>query len=98
MPFREVVGHRALVQLIAGVVVRDTLPPSLLLVGPTGVGKRLVATALAQALNCSSLVRQLPGGPSSQPHGFDLDACGQCSTCKRIARGSYADVVTLEAG
>ena len=99
MPFGEVVGHRALVQLIARAVARDTLPPSLLLVGLAGVGKRLVATALAQTLNCPSLVRHPPGDPSSKPHdGFDLDACGECSACKRIARGSYADVVTLEPG
>ena len=99
MPFGEVAGHRAVMQLIARAVARDTLPPSLLLVGPEGVGKRLVATALAQALNCSALVHEPPSGSSSKLRDwFELDACGRCSACKQIARGSYADVVTLEPG
>src|SRR5262249_24546682 len=31
---------------------QGTLPPSLIFAGPQGVGKRLTAVALAQALNC----------------------------------------------
>ena len=38
--------------LLARAVGRGTLPPSLIFAGPDGVGKRLTAIALAQALNC----------------------------------------------
>jgi DNA polymerase III subunit delta' len=52
MPFRDVIGHRRIVALLARSVARDSLPPSLIFAGPAGIGKRLTATALAQALNC----------------------------------------------
>ena len=52
MPYRDVVGHTRLVTLLARAVARKTLPPSLLLAGPSGVGKRRVAVATAAALNC----------------------------------------------
>ena len=53
MPFRDVIGHRPLVRLLSRSVACDTLPPSLLFAGPSGVGKRLTAVATAQALNCA---------------------------------------------
>ena len=52
MPFRDVIGHGRLLQLMSRAVARDTLPPSLLLSGPAGVGKRTTALATAAALNC----------------------------------------------
>ena len=47
MPFHVVTGHRRLVALLARAVAQDRVPPSLLLAGPQGVGKRKVAQALA---------------------------------------------------
>ena len=54
MAFRDVVGHESMLRLVGQAVARDTLPPSLLLVGPDGVGKRLVAISLAQVQNCAA--------------------------------------------
>ena len=51
MPFRDIAGHRRLVGLVARSIRRGTLPPSLILAGPDGVGKRLLAFAAAQTLN-----------------------------------------------
>ena len=90
MPFAEIVGHRAVVSRISGAVARDSLPPSVLLTGPAGVGKRLLATAVAQALNCPAPRRAASGPP--------LDGCGACSACRRIAGGAYPDVLFLEPG
>src|SRR5436190_12534329 len=64
------------------------LPPSLIFSGPDGVGKRLPATALAQALNCERPVES----------GDSRDACGTCAACKRIARGVHADILVIEPG
>ena len=90
MPFHEIVGHRAVVARVSRAVARDTLPPSLLLTGPGGVGKRLLATAVAQALNCAAARRD------AAP--LTIDGCGSCPACRRIANGTYSDVLFLEPG
>lgn len=97
MAFRDVAGHRALVRLVAGAVARQALPPSLILAGPDGVGKRLVATAVAQALNCAEPLRAAPDGAAAADDagGFAIDACGECRACRRIARALHPDVLTL---
>ena len=89
MPFRSIVGHMRLVPLIARAVARGTLPPSLLLAGPAGVGKRRVAVAIAEALNCLT--------PLADTR-VERDACGTCAACKRIGRGVHPDVVIVEPG
>ena len=64
MPFRDVLGHRRLLGVLARSVHRGSLPPSLILAGPSGVGKRRVAVALAQALNCPTLNQLVPTRPA----------------------------------
>ena len=106
MPFRDVIGHRRLVGLLARSVCRDSLPPSLIFAGPAGVGKRLAAIATAQALNCTApLVADgtPPGAERGSPRRSDIealetDACGACAACTRIARGVHPDVLTVEPG
>jgi DNA polymerase-3 subunit delta' len=88
MPFSSVTGHRPVVDLLRRAVARQTLPQSLVFAGPDGVGKRLTATALAQALNCDR--------PTTTDSG--IDACGTCAACARIARGVHADVLVVEPG
>lgn len=89
MPFRTIVGHRRVVALLSRAVARGTVPPSLLLAGPAGVGKRRVAMALAETLNCLS-----PTATAS----IERDACGECAACRRIARGMHPDVIVVEPG
>jgi DNA polymerase-3 subunit delta' len=99
MPFRDVIGHRRLVALLARSVCRRSLPPSLIFAGPSGVGKRLVAIATAQALNCPSpRVVDSPAGGRPSDRALELDACGTCAACTRIARGVYSDVLIVEPG
>ena len=86
MSFREIVGHRRLKRQLARAVHSGTLPPSLVFAGPEGVGKRQMAYALAQALNCLEPVDGAAG---------ERDACGACATCSRIARGLHPDVVLV---
>ena len=82
MPFARVIGHSRPLGLLAGSIARGTLPPSLLFTGPEGVGKRLVAQAVAETLNCLT------------PNG--RDACGSCPACRRIVKGSHPDVLAIE--
>ncbi len=89
MPFRDIIGHRRIVALLARSIARESLPPSLIFAGPAGIGKRLTALAVSQALNCLA--------PTSSPE-LAIDACGACAACKRIARGVHPDVLVVEPG
>lgn len=51
MAFQEIVGHRRVLDLLARAIANETLTPSLILSGPEGVGKRLIALAIAKAVN-----------------------------------------------
>jgi DNA polymerase-3 subunit delta' len=87
--FSNIIGHRRLLTLLSRAIARDTLPPALLLAGPAGVGKRRVAMAIAQAVNCL------------QPRASDeleRDACGKCAPCRRIERGMHPDAIVIEPG
>ena len=104
MPFRDIVGHRHLLDLVAGAATRESLPPSLIFAGPEGVGKRAAALALAQLVNCPTRVQAphlaAPDLASEiwQRQIRDNDACGTCASCTRIARGVHADVLLVEPG
>jgi DNA polymerase-3 subunit delta' len=88
MTLRDIIGHRRLTMLIARAIERESLPPTLLFAGPSGVGKWAVARAAAQTVNCLEHVK--PGGDLA------IDACGTCRSCDRIARGVHVDVISLE--
>jgi len=111
MAFRHVTGHRPVLELLARAVSRGSVPPTLIFAGPDGVGKRLTAIALAQALNCENPQpygihdSEIGGQPISvgkdvgdQPTSLGKDACGTCGPCTRIARGVHADVLVVEPG
>lgn len=82
MPFRDVLGHARVTSLLARAVARESVPPTLLLAGPAGVGKWRAAVALAEAVNCLAPV--------------DGDACGTCRSCDRVGRGMHVDVLGVE--
>jgi DNA polymerase III subunit delta' len=82
MRLADVLGHAQPRALLLRAVVARSVPQSLLFDGPDGVGKRTTALALASAINC--------------PHpDIDGDACGDCSSCRRIARAQHPDIVSL---
>lgn len=84
VPLSSIIGHAPIVALLRQATRRGRVPQSLLFAGPEGIGKRAVAIALAQAVNC--------------PRAIDGDACGTCPTCLRIAKGQHSDVVLLDRG
>jgi DNA polymerase-3 subunit delta' len=94
MPFSAIAGHRPVIDLLSRALARQTLPPSLVFAGPEGVGKRLTAVALAQALNCERAAAARAGAGTLDR----FDACGACASCRRIARGVHADVLVIEPG
>ncbi len=98
MPLSSVIGHSHLIDLLRTAVARDRVPQSLLLAGPEGVGKRTVALALAQAVNCPERAKPgaAKGAPRVQAAQAGTDACGVCATCRRIARGQHTDVAVID--
>ena len=92
MPFRDITGHEHLRILISRAASRGSLPPSLIFAGPAGVGKHASAVALAQLVNCQQTVPAEAGGDRY------TDACGECQSCRRIARRVHADILYLAPG
>ncbi len=98
MPFRDLIGHRRSLGLLARAVSGNSLPPSLIFGGPDGIGKRQVALAVAQALNCLSPVSPAPWPAPDAAPPLAMDACGECSVCRRIARLVHPDVTIIAPG
>ena len=70
-------GHAAIRQRLQSAVDRGTLPASLLLHGPAGVGKQRLALWLGQRLLCD--------GASPRP-------CGTCQQCRYALAGTHPDL------
>jgi DNA polymerase-3 subunit delta' len=89
LSFSTIIGHRRIVSLLSRAIAHNRLPPSLLLAGPAGIGKRRVAMGVAATVNCLQ--------PRETPE-LERDACGECTSCRRIARGVHPDVILIEPG
>jgi DNA polymerase-3 subunit delta' len=79
-------------------VARGRLPQSLIFGGPQGVGKAKTALALAQAVNCPTPVAFTGGDDDRDATSPRMDACGVCTSCRRIARGVHPDVILIAPG
>ena len=76
MPIVDLYGHEALRERLAESIRAGTLPASLLLQGPRGVGKQRLALWLAQRLMCVE---------AASP-------CGVCKTCRYVAELTHPDL------
>ncbi len=81
--FSELTGQDHIVTAIANSLERNRLHHAYLFTGTRGVGKTTIARILARALNCETGVTATP--------------CGQCSACIAIEKGSFIDLVELDA-
>src|SRR5688572_20732214 len=78
MPIVDLYGHESLRQRLRTSVTRGTLPASLLIHGPRGVGKQRLALWLGQLLLCES---PGPSGP-----------CGACRSCRYSKELGHPDL------
>jgi len=62
---------------------RSQWPHALLVTGPAGIGKRMLAQAIARALLCEA---PRAGGA----------ACGECASCRYVAAAQHPDLRTIE--
>jgi DNA polymerase-3 subunit gamma/tau len=81
--FADVVGQEPVVRTLRNAVERDRVHHAYLFVGSRGTGKTSMAKILAACLNCER-------GPTVEP-------CGECESCRAIARASSMDVVEMDA-
>ncbi len=81
--FAEVVGQESIVRALLGASKQGRIGHAYLFYGSRGVGKTTLARILAKAANCPNLK--------------DGDPCGKCETCLAISRGSFLDVVEIDA-
>ncbi|MHB1071907.1 MAG: hypothetical protein ACYC3Q_03690 [Gemmatimonadaceae bacterium] len=80
MPLAPLFGHAPLQRQFRDAIARDTLPHSLLLHGPRGVGKQRLALWLGQLLLCTGAE-----GPDDRP-------CGRCQSCRYAVELAHPDL------
>lgn len=73
-----VIGHESVRNALAAAVLRGSLAPALLFIGPSGVGKQRIALWLARMLLCES---PTTGGP-----------CASCRPCRLALRLEHPDI------
>jgi len=77
----SIVGHGILKRLVKRFVESGTLPNAMILHGPSGLGKKSFAYALAKFINCTG--------------ERGLLAC-ECPACRKIAHQTYIDLMLLK--
>ncbi|MFC2075253.1 DNA polymerase III subunit delta' [Bdellovibrionota bacterium] len=86
MALENIRGHSKQVNLLRAAIQHGRIPHAYLFTGLEGVGKRLLAENLAKVLNCQNPI---------DPEG-KLDACNECSACKKIDNKTHPDVQFIE--
>ena len=76
----NVIGHEWAVDMLRRDLAHDRVRHAYLFTGPAGVGKRTLAHEFSRALLC-----EMADPP-----------CGRCRHCLLSARGSHADLLTVE--
>ncbi len=75
----------------------ERMPHAYLFAGPEGVGKEMLAHALAQTLLCESPVRRAMPETIAEavPGGQGADACGECQDCRLVGAGTHPDLFLI---
>src|SRR6266576_1965140 len=71
----SLIGNDEVKESLRHLLVSGRVPGSLLFTGEAGIGKKLFALELAKAMNCR--------------HRVGVEACDECSSCKRISRSTF---------
>ncbi|ADO44831.1 DNA polymerase III, subunits gamma and tau [Hydrogenobacter thermophilus TK-6] len=82
--FKDVVGQEPVKRILLNAVRLQKVSSAYIFAGSRGTGKTTVARLLTKSLNCINL--QESGEP-----------CGQCENCLSIDRGSFPDLIEIDA-
>lgn len=80
--FKDVVGHKNIIQYIGNAVMTDKVSHAYIMNGEKGSGKKLLANLFAMSLQC-------------QDREVDGDACGKCQSCKQAMNGNQPDIIKV---
>lgn len=78
MKFNDIPGHEELKENLRQLVASDHIPHAMMISGPSGSGKMMLARAFAQYLHCE--------------HPVDGQPCGGCRNCRLHQEGSHPDL------
>lgn len=78
MKFSDIPGHANLKETLRQQIDNGKLPHALMLSGPSGIGKMMLARALAQYIHCEN--RQ------------EGEACGECTSCRLHKEDRHPDL------
>lgn len=80
MSWGRVIGHERPRERLQRAIARGRLASTYLFVGPAGIGKRMFAMRLAQALLCERAAEA------------ELQPCEHCASCQQVAAGAHPDL------
>src|SRR2546427_8806866 len=90
--FSHLIGNDEVKDSLRRLLATGRTTGSLLFTGEQGVGKKLFALELAKAFNCRNRTvgNNRTKDQSPKTKDLTLDACDECSSCKRIGRSASA--------
>ena len=83
--FADLVGLENIAQAILSSIRAGKQAHAYFFFGPRGTGKTSAARLLGKTLNCQ------------KPETKSGEACGQCSSCQAVAKGSHLDIIEIDA-
>ena len=78
--FKDVVGHKDIINYIRNAVREDKVSHAYILNGERGAGKKILANLFAATLLCEK------GGP---------DPCNECHSCRQAESGNHPDIIKV---
>ena len=82
MQWNNIIGHKQVITQLCLMQQEDRIPHAMLFCGADGVGKSLVAEALAGVILCHAPVHN--------------QACGHCKACRALAAGTHPDFFQIQ--
>lgn len=79
MKFSDIPGHDNLKERLRDMVDADRIPHAILIEGPAGTGKMMLARAMAQYIHCENRT--------------DGDSCGSCPACLQHRTANHIDTI-----
>ena len=79
--FKDVVGHRDIIQYIKDAVRQNKVSHAYILNGQRGSGKKMLAKLFAMTLQCES---------------GEAEPCGECRSCIQANNGNQPDIITVK--